>query len=311
MTADAYVPIAITDRSDHDESAHFGAAVAVDASGEVVLAFGDPGVHVYPRSALKPLQADAMLDLGVRLTDRQVALACASHGGSAAHLDVVRSTLAGAGLDESALKNTAAWPDDTEEAEALIATGASVAPLFMNCSGKHAAMVATCVAKGWDVASYLDVDHPLQVAITDHVESLGATVVHIGVDGCGAPTHVVPLVDLANSYRRLAMARSRPWAAMRAHPELVAGDRFASTRLMRTVPELMAKAGAEGVFAVALPDGRAAAVKVADGADRAGGLVAAAMMQALGVDLDLAAFEPPILGHGRPVGRVRAVVGGR
>ncbi len=310
MTADAYVPIAITDRSGHDESVHFGAAVAVDASGEVTIAHGDPTVAIYPRSALKPLQTDAMLQLGVQLTDQQVALACASHGGSPAHLDVVRSTLAGAGLDETALQNTAAWPRDTDEAEALIAAGATVASLPMNCSGKHAAMVATCVANGWDVGGYLAPDHPLQQAITEHIESLGVTVHHVGVDGCGAPTHVVPLVDLANAYRQLAEARGRPWAAMSAYPHLVAGERFPSTRLMRAVPDLMAKGGAEGVFAAALPDGRAVAVKVSDGADRAAGLTAAAMLRAVGVDFDLASFEPPTFGHGHAVGRVRSVLGG-
>lgn len=311
MIADAYVPVAVADRSGHDESVHFGAAVAIDATGAVVAAHGDESVEIYPRSALKPLQTDAMLALGWHATERQIALACASHGGSPEHLDVVRSTLAGVRLDETALRNTAAWPRDPDEAEAVIAAGAARSPLLMNCSGKHAAMVATCVANGWPVDSYLEVDHPLQRAITEHVASLGARVAHVGVDGCGAPTHVVPLVGLAEAYRRLAASRSRSWAEMRSHPHLVAGDRFPSTRLMRAVPGLMAKGGAEGVFAAALPDGGAIALKIADGADRAAGPVAAAMLRTLGVDLDVDAFMPPMLGHDEPVGRVRPVVGRR
>ena len=309
MISDAYVPVAVADRSGRDESVHFGAAVAIDAAGAVVAAHGDESVEIYPRSALKPLQADAMLQLGWHATDRQVALACASHDGSPEHLDVVRSTLADAGLDEAVLRNTAAWPRDTDEAEAVIAAGAERRPLLMNCSGKHAAMVATCVANGWPIESYLDADHPLQRAITEHVGVLGARVSYVGVDGCGAPTHIIPLVGLAEAYRRLADGRSRCWTEMRSFPHLVAGDRFPSTQLMRAVPGLMAKGGAEGVFAAALPDGGAIALKIADGADRATGPVAAAMLRSLGVELDVDAFMPPMLGHDEQVGRVRPVVG--
>ena len=134
---------------------------------------------------MKPLQTDAMLRLGLEATDEQVALACASHSGMPMHIDVVRSTLADAGLDESALDNTPDYPYHDESADELIAAGVPKSSLLMNCSGKHAAMLATCVANGWPTDTYLDQDHPLQIAITERVEALGAPVEHIGVDGCG------------------------------------------------------------------------------------------------------------------------------
>ena len=306
---DAYAPVAITDRSGFDESVHFGAAIAIDADGTVVASAGDPSVTIYPRSSMKPLQTDAMLGLGLTATDEQVALACASHSGMPMHIDVVRTTLADAGLDETALDNTIDYPYHPESAHALIAEGVAKSSLLMNCSGKHAAMLATCVANGWPTDTYLDPEHPLQRAITEHVESLGAPVAHIGVDGCGAPAHVVALRDLAEAYRRLANGRSRSWSAMSTHPQLISGPPFDSTRIMRAVPGLMAKGGAEGVFGLALPDVGAVAVKISDGAGRAAAPVAAAMLRTLGVDVPDDAVGSPMMGHGRPVGVLRPIVG--
>jgi L-asparaginase II len=309
MLSDAYVPVAITDRSGFDESVHFGAAIAVDADGQTVASVGDPSVTIYPRSSLKPLQADAMLQAGLEATDEQVALACASHSGMPIHIDVARSTLADAGLDESALGNTIDYPYHDESANELIATGVAKSSILMNCSGKHAAMLATCVTNGWPTDTHLDPEHPLQRAITDHIESLAGPVLHIGVDGCGAPAHVIALRDLADAYRRLANTRSRPWSAMSTHPHLVAGPPFDSTRIMRAVPDLMAKGGAEGVFALALPDVGAVAVKISDGAGRAAAPVAAAMLRTLGVDVAHDAVGGPMMGHGQPVGALRPIVG--
>jgi L-asparaginase II len=305
----AFVPVAVTDRSGFDESVHFGAAVAIDGSGTVLFAAGDPDVRIYPRSSLKPLQVDAMLRLGFDGTDRQLAIACSSHGGEPVHLDVVRSVLSDVGLTPSALQTTAAWPSEAAAAEAVIATGATKSPLFMNCSGKHAAMLATCVRQGWPTDTYRDVDHPLQRAIAEHVEALAGPIAGIGVDGCGAPTHVLSLAGLARAFSSLASSRARAWSAMVAHPELVGSDLRSSTRMMRAVPELMAKDGAEGVFAAALPDGRAVAVKISDGAYRAGGVVAAAALAAVGVDIDPSEMGDPVLGHGRPVGALRPLIG--
>ncbi len=240
-----------------------------------------------------------------RLTDPQLALACASHAGTAGHLAVVESTLATVGLDVSVLANTPALPLDGAAADAAIVAGVAPSSLMQNCSGKHAAMVATCVVNGWPLEGYLAVDHPLQLAMTAHIDGLVGRTTYIGVDGCGAPAHMMTLVELANAFGKLASSGSRVAAAMTAHPDLVGGPGRDVTRLMNLVPGLMAKDGAEGVFAAAMPDGRCAAVKVSDGATRASGVVIAATLRAIGIDIDPSQFSTPTLGHGHQVGEVR------
>jgi L-asparaginase II len=306
---DAYEPIAVTTRSGFDESVHFGAIVVVDGSGDVVFQVGDPDVVIYPRSSMKPIQADAMIRAGFVGTDEQIALACASHVGTPEHLAIVESILADAGLSTAALGNTPDWPLDRHAAETLIAGGAVQTPLYMNCSGKHAAMVATCVHNGWDVAGYLDATHPLQEMITARVAELAGEVVHIGVDGCGAPAHAFGLRGLAVAVGRVANDRGPVWRAMSGHPVLVGGERRASARLMAQTPEFLAKEGAEGMFVAARPGGPSVAVKVADGAGRAAGPVAAAALRQVGIDIDPATIGKPVLGHGQPVGEVRPLVG--
>ena len=307
-THDAFVPIAVVDRSGFDESFHHGAVVVLDRTGDLVFAAGDPDVPIYPRSANKPMQADAMIDLGLELDDEQLALACASHDGTEHHVAVVRRILAGAGLGEEALANTPALPLQQDVMEQLLAGGGHRASILMNCSGKHAAMVATCQARGWPVDGYLEVDHPLQVAITAHIGDLAGPVRHIGVDGCGAPAHAMALRDLAAGFRSLATGRGRVWRAMTEHPDLVGGDRRTVTQVMRAVPGAMGKDGAQGVFAIAHPDGWAAALKVADGQERPVAVVLAAALVHIGVELDGVAMTDPILGHGRPVGSIRSVL---
>lgn len=309
VRADAFVPVAITERSGFDESVHFGAAVVVDADGSIVWSAGDPSVVIYPRSSMKPLQCSAMIAAGFTGTPEQIALACASHVGQPRHIEVVRSILVDGGLDEAALGNTPDWPLDRPSAEALIAAGDHERPLYMNCSGKHAAMVVTSARQGWPVATYLEVDHPLQTAITAEVEHLAGTVAHIGVDGCGAPAHALALHGLATAYARLAARRGPVWDAMHRHVELVGGPERPSAKLVTQLPTAMAKEGAEGVFAAALPDGLTVAVKIADGSGRAVGVVAAAALAECGVAVDPLPIGSPILGHGRPVGRIRPIVG--
>jgi L-asparaginase II len=286
--------------------------VVREASGHVSALAGSAELTVYPRSALKPLQATAMLTAGVRLDDRQLALACASHDGSPEHLAVVRSTLADAGLDEGALRTTPDLPYDRAEAERVLAAGGGRTPLQMNCSGKHAAMIATCVANGWPVEGHLEAGHPLQRHIAAEVDRLtGGALVHIGVDGCGAPTHMVTMLGLVSAIATVAGERGAVWRAMSVHPELVGGPTRPVTHLMRAVPGLMAKDGAEGVMVAALPDGRAVAVKIADGAMRAAVPVAAAALRRLGVEVPAsvdAVLAPPALGGGRPVGGVRSLL---
>lgn len=304
----AFAPIAVSDRSGFDESFHHGAVVVLDPAGEVAFATGDPDVAIYPRSSSKPMQADAMVALGVELDDEQLALACASHDGTPRHVAVVRRILAGAGLGEESLANTASLPLQPEAARTILAGGGHRSAILMNCSGKHAAMAATCRRRGWPVDGYIDPDHPLQIAIASHIAALAGPIHHIGVDGCGAPIHVVTLRHLAAGFRSLAQRRTAVWRAMTAHPDLVGGDDRTVTKVMRAIPGAMAKDGAQGVFAIAHPDGWAVALKVADGQEHPVAVVLAAALTHVGVDLDGPAISAPVLGHDRPVGSVRAVL---
>lgn len=310
MTAShtSFAPVAIVSRSGYDESFHHGAVVLLGAAGDVVASVGDADVELYPRSACKPVQADAMLGLGVELDGAELALACASHDGTDRHVEVVRRILEQSGLGIDALRNTPDLPIEPTSRDRVLAAGGGRTTLRQNCSGKHAAMLATCLVQGWSTDGYLDPDHPLQRAITERLVELAGPVTHIGVDGCGAPAHVVSLSGLARAFRALASNQGAVWRAMTTNPELVGGAARDVTRIMRLVPGLVAKDGAEGVFAAALPDGRAAAVKIADGDARAAGVVVAAGLRELGVDIDPGELGWPVLGHGRPVGEARPVV---
>ena len=197
-TPESFVPVAITDRSGFDESVHYGAVVALGPRGEIEFAVGDPLAVVYPRSSNKPMQAVAMVRAGLSLPPDLLALVCASHDGTPMHTDGALRILVGAGLDEGALANTRSLPLDQAAAEAVLRAGLPRTSLLMNCSGKHSGMLATCVRNGWaHDASYLAVDHPLQLAITAAIDELAAEPhAHIGVDGCGAPAPAMSLVGL-------------------------------------------------------------------------------------------------------------------
>ena len=314
---EAYQPLAVTYRSDVLESVHHAAVVGLDRDGSVAFAFGDVNLPVYPRSSTKPLQAHAMVSAGLDLPDDLLALVCASHDGRPMHLDGARRILSSVGLDETALANTADLPLDEGESMRVVRKGGTPSPLQMNCSGKHAGMIATCVINGWSHgADYLNVEHPLQTAITNGIPALiDAPVSGIGIDGCGAPAHVIPLVGLARAFRAMATgaageAGRRIHRAMSSNPDMVGGPDRDVSLLMRGIPGLMAKDGAEGVFAAALPDGRAVALKVADGANRPRPPLMRAALSALGVDIAgvrADAFASVLLGHGKPVGEVRIV----
>ncbi|HEX2784185.1 MAG TPA: asparaginase [Ilumatobacteraceae bacterium] len=315
-TPEAFAPVAITRRSGCDESVHFGAVVGLASNGDVEFAVGDPTTAIYPRSSNKPAQAVAMVRAGLRLPPDLLALVCASHDGTPKHLEAVRRILASAGLHEELLANTPDFPLDEDAAEAVLRAGGGRTSLQMNCSGKHSGMLVTSVANGWPIdARYLQPDHPLQQSIIIAIDDLAGEVhSHIGVDGCGSPAHVVSLLGLARAFRSIAngeagQAGDAVYDCMTAHPELVGGDGRDVTKFMRNVPGLMAKDGADGVFAAALPDGRAVALKIADGANRARPPVMVAALRALGIDVS--AVEPlvveSVMGHGRRVGEVRAV----
>lgn len=315
-TPDDFAPIAITTRSGLDESVHYGAVVGLERDGSIAFAVGDPGSIVYPRSSNKPMQAVAMVRAGLQLPPDLLALVCASHDGTPLHTDAATRILAVAGLTPADLGNTPSMPLDPDAAREAVRHDVPASPLMMNCSGKHAGMLATCVARGWSHdAGYLDVDHPLQVAITAAIDELcDEPHAHIGIDGCGAPAHAMSLAGLARAFRAIATgaageAGDQVYAAMTGYPLMVGGVRRDVTVFMQEVPGLMAKDGADGVFAAALPDGRAVALKVADGGDRARPVVMVAALRALGLDVEevAAMVREPIMGHGREVGDVRAV----
>jgi L-asparaginase II len=309
-----FEPAVVATRSGVRETVHWAAVVGLERDGSVAFALGNPDALMYPRSSMKPLQAAAMVGLGLSVPADLLALACASHDGAPVHTNGVRRLLHLFGMDESALANLSSLPLDPMEAEEVVRAGGGPSPLLMNCSGKHAAMLATCVVNGWPAdASYLLPDHPLQEAITVALPAwAGAEHAHIGIDGCGAPAHVMTLTELARSYRAIVtgMAGTAVPSAMTAHPEMVGGPRRDVSVLMRSIPGLVAKDGADGVYAAALPDGRAVALKIADGSAQARVPVLIAALALLGVDVSEvpeSTRRVPVLGHGRPVGELRPI----
>jgi L-asparaginase II len=304
--------LATYSRSGFVEGEHLGHAVVVDHDGVIVRSWGDPSSEILPRSSNKPAQAVAMVRHGLDLPTHLIALSAASHSAERFHLAGVHEILTSAGLDESALQTPPDYPLDPRERDAWVGDGRRPVPIAMNCSGKHAAMLATCVVNGWPLDSYRQPDHPLQQSIRWQVEALaGEQVGHVGVDGCGAPVLSLTLTGLARSLSRAMLDEPespsrRVTGAMAAFPDFVGGTNRDVTAFMRAVPGLVAKDGAEGVYVAALPDGTAVALKVEDGAERARQVALAAILVGLGVDRELLAplLAIPVLGGGQPVGEV-------
>ncbi|MFE6612995.1 asparaginase [Amycolatopsis sp. NPDC057786] len=286
----AHEPLVHLLRDGMVEGVHHGSAVVLAPDGRVLFAAGDVEAAFYPRSAAKPLQATAMARLGIDLSPAGFAVAAASHSGEEIHLAEVRGTLDGAGLTTEDLRTPEDLPFDPVERDTWVASGRTASRVAHNCSGKHAAMLATCRLHGWSTKDYLDPGHPLQRAIAECVEDLtGQRVPKVAVDGCGAPLFAVSLRGLARAVGKIAAsAPGTPEGlvaeGIRKHPELVAGTRRDVTTLMRAVPGLIAKDGFEAVQVAALPDGTAIAIKIADGGDRARRPVLAATLALCGVD---------------------------
>ena len=308
-------------RSGFVEGHHYGSAVALEADGTTRYERGDVRSPVLPRSCSKPLQALGMARAGLDLDDELLATACASHSGEPFHLEAVRRILAGAGLAESALANPPGWPLADDAQEALIRSGGHQSVLAMNCSGKHAAMLATCVVNGWATEGYLDAEHPLQQQIAaTFAEVTGEPIAHVAVDGCGAPLLSTSLTGLAKAFSHLATSEgreeSRIAAAIRAFPEYVSGTTRDERALLTAIPGAIGKAGAEACYVVALSDGRAFALKVDDGGARARPVVMAGLLSLLGIDteegIDTAAVrrtgEALLHGGGKVVGEIRPVL---
>ena len=306
-------------RSGFVEGHHYGSVVALDPEGGVDWSVGVVDEPVLPRSCNKPVQALAMVRAGLDLPPDLLALACASHSGEPFHVEGARRILASAGLTEDALQTPPDYPIDDEARDEVIRGGGAKAPILMNCSGKHAAMLATCVLNGWPVETYLAPDHPLQQAIAaTFAELTGEPVTTVAVDGCGAPLLSTSLVGLARAFRTLAVATGGPERrvadAIREHPAYVSGTRRDELALLTAIPGAIGKAGAESCYAVALPDGRAFALKTDDGAPRVRPVLMAEAMRRSGVleldgvDADAVrrTGEHVLLGGGKPVGEIRA-----
>lgn len=279
ISAAGSVELAVLERSGEIESRHLGAAVLLDADGSILDALGDPTALIYPRSAVKPLQATAVLATGLELAGEELVLAASSHQGTPAHVAVVERMLASAGLDESALQCPLDWPLDAA------ARHAADGPrrITMNCSGKHASFLAACVHSGWSTDDYLDPAHPMQRAVaTTIADYAGEAVAHWGIDGCNAPTPVISLTGLARSFGRVAGSDSPLPDAIRAHPWAIDGPgRENAVTIAET--GVLAKVGAEGVLILATSAGQAVAVKTLDGANRPRTLVGLELLVRAGI----------------------------
>jgi L-asparaginase II len=303
------IPLVDVVRSGFIESVHSGHLVVLDA-----VELGHPNQPLFPRSSNKPLQAVGMRRLGLDVPPQHLALAAASHSGEAAHIAGVRAMLASGGLGEDDLGCPPAWPLD----ETARRTWPEPLRITMNCSGKHAAMLLTCLVNGWPTKRYLAPDHPLHRSLRAAVEDLaGEPVAAVGVDGCGAPLFALTLAGLARAFRALVLAapgtpERRVADAMRAHPEWTSGTSRDERKLMDAVPGLLVKGGAEGVDAFALSDGNgvlAGAVKIDDGAHRARTPVTVAALRLLGITVPDELATAPVIGGEAEVGVIRAAGG--
>ena len=267
------VQLAYLTRAGIIESRHYGLACLTGPDGKLIQEHGNSRKLIYPRSAVKPLQALAMRRAGLTLSGAQLAMSSASHQGTPEHTAIVLEILADAGLTESDLMCPVAWPGNpTARAAASSETRAA-----FNCSGKHAAFLATCVKNGWDTKNYLQPEHPLQKLIVEVIEEFsGETIPLSTFDGCGAPLHLMSLQGLSRAIGKFAETETEIRDAMLANPWVV-DDRGASdTSVMEK--GMLAKIGAEGVFVIGLASGHGVAVKVADGSMRPAGLAALKML---------------------------------
>ncbi len=314
MNCSDYALLATVVRNGFEESRHFGSLVALGPDGSVVAELGVPRQAILPRSSVKPIQALGSLECGAPLAGRHLAIAGGSHTGEDEHVRVVREILAAAGLAEDALQCPPDEPENAETKRRLIREGVAPQRIRMNCSGKHAGMLAACVASGWPAETYRDPEHPLQQRIRQTLEKrAGEKVAAVAVDGCGAPLFGVSLVGLARAVRSLVVdapgTTGRTVAdAMRENPYYVGGTGHVNTRVMQGIPGVLCKGGAEGVIVATAASGCAVAVKAIDGSPRATTAIALAALDALGEDTSRVADlrEVPVLGGGEPVGAIQA-----
>jgi L-asparaginase II len=294
-------------RGDEIESRHRGTAAVVDSEGRTVAAWGAIAQPVFPRSAVKPLQALALVESGAAdefgVSDAEIALACASHNGEPVHVAAVRAWLARLDLTTDALECGPHAPFDIEAQAALLRSGAEPDRAHNNCSGKHTGMLTAARHMGVPTQGYTRPDHPVQLAtraIMSDLASIDLSSAALAIDGCGVPTLGLPIAALARAMARFARPQApsdgraeaigRIRRAMAAHPMMVAGRGRFCTEVMAAAGEaILVKTGAEGVFAAALPnEGLGIALKIDDGATRASECALATLLKRF------AALSPPV-----------------
>ncbi|WP_458122347.1 asparaginase [Paenibacillus sp. Z6-24] len=310
-------------RGDAMESSHAGSAVVVDAGGHVLYEIGEPHQPIYSRSCMKPVQAIPMILTGTadryELTDREIAVCCASHNGEPMHIETVTGMMSKAGLDLDRLHCGVHAPYSVEAYEQLLLGGRTPEPVHNNCSGKHAGMLLTAQNIGADLSNYTHREHEVQQSVMKQLSMLSGlqeSEIPTGLDGCGLPTHLLPLEHLALVFARLAapdkmpddtaQAIKRIVHAMFEHPEMIGGTGEFDTVLMQQMKgRVIGKVGAEGVFCMALPkQGLGIAIKIDDGNRRGAYPAAVEILEQLGVleDQDraaLAEFHKPIQKNNR------------
>ncbi len=319
------VELAVVERSGFVESRHAGSAIVLNPGGEVIERLGDVSAIILPRSSLKPVQALACLSAGASLDGERLGLATASHAGTDRHVAVVRDILDAARLGENDLGCPAAWPSDTATRDELVREHSEPARIRMNCSGKHAAMLLASVTNGWDTATYLDPQHPLQLHIREVAERLtGEKFAVTAVDGCGAPVFGMSLAGLARAIHRIGNSKpNSPFAlhrsagelvqAVRENPWTIDGPGRPDTVVIERLG-VFSKGGAEGVQVMVAPDGTTVALKMLDGSNRAATAVALRLLERAGalpssdVADAMSRLALPILGGGRDVGAIRPTV---
>jgi len=291
------------------ESEHRGFLAALNADGSTLKTLGDVETKIFPRSTVKCAQASAMVRNGLDLEPRLLALAQSSHSGAQMHLDGAREILASVGLAESALQCALDRPLGDAERRAWGENPPT--QIAMNCSGKHAAMLATCVKNGWPIETYLDANHPLQLAIKSELEELaGEKITLTSTDGCGAPLFLLSLIGLARAIRAITIStdpvHQSVMNAARTFPEMVGGVGRHNTEMMQQVPGLFMKDGAEAVNVCSLSDGCTFVFKVSDGSLRAFRTIVHACLKDFGIDTALTPEK--VMGGPRVIGTIRATI---
>ncbi len=310
------------------ESYHWGSVAVVDSSGNLRYFYGNPLMYIHTRSSMKPFQALLPFITGAiekfNITDEEIAVITASHNGTDYHKDLVLGILKKAGLSENDLECGVHMPYDKDTAERMLRNGEKPTPVRNNCSGKHAGMLISAVAMGVDHRGYRFPKHPVQERIRQIIRMfVGDKPIYEGIDGCGVPVFAIPLRDLAYMFALLGDPDNSPYPkylkrikdAMKAYPVAVAGEGRFDTDLMRVVPDVVAKAGAEAVYGVAIPQLKLGlAIKIHDGGRRAVAPVVMHALDWLGIltkDMKDGLRDwvmPPVKNnHGETVGHIHAI----